>query len=212
MRIGGRRDLRVARASLVLAGLTIASGPAAARRGPRLLRGEVHYDYIDQNGVGWVTSSGQATIELTLGAKPTLTVRSTSRVADGQLVAGASPGGTPGMKVQQWDGDDTATFPLVDVAHQRGVITFALTAGHDQLTGRCAPVRLPELPRRRTLYACTVEGFAWHAVPSLPALRHEFVLDSAPSIRRPIRNLMSGKTRPQFGQRKVEEAPAPPRR
>ena len=210
--MGRDRGPRVARVGLVLAGLTIAGVPATAKPGPRLLRGEVHYDYVDQNGVGWVASSGQATVELRLGAQPSLTLRGAGRVADGQLTAGPTPGGPPDMKVQEWDGAAVQTFALADVARAGAVVTFTLTAGHDHLTGRCAPVRLPELPRRRTLYACTFDGFTWHSVPHLPALRHEFVLDAAASIRRPIRNLMSGKTRPQFGQRKVVEAPAPRRR
>ncbi|MEO8705070.1 MAG: hypothetical protein ABI867_33765 [Kofleriaceae bacterium] len=180
-----------------------------ASAAPSVLVADVSYDFIDQNGFGWVASHGAITVTITFGAKPTLAIRGKRDVRDGQLTGG-SASKSPDMKVTKWNGVVDESFPLSDVSRDTtGAITFKLDPVHDHLEARCVPAK-PAGIARTTLYECTITGFNWHSVPNLPELHHPFILDANAKAKQRVLNLMSGKSRRELGTRALKLSPASP--
>lgn len=190
------------------AAVMIAGTSHADAAPPSKLTADVAYDFIDQNGVGWVHIDGTVTVTLTFSGKEgSLSFRGKARTNDGVLVAG-KPGDPPDIRSEKWEGDAAATYPLHDVAYASGAITFKLDPIHDHLDGKCVPTKVTGIAST-TLYECTITGFQWHAVANLPAVHHPFILESNPSAKLRILNTMSGKSKAGFGQRKVSEIKPP---
>lgn len=168
-----------------------------------MLTADVDYNFVDQNGFGWASTVGKVTVSLEIGDKAgTLRISGTRRWVDGRVTG--NPGG-PGMDTSnKWEGKADATYPLRDVARASGAITFKLDPVHDKLTGSCAPVKVPALASP-VLYECTITGFSWQTIASLPELHHPIILDADPTAKLRIVNTMLGKAKPAFGMRTVTE-------
>lgn len=192
----------------MVAGLVILGATAVAHAAPRTWVGDVSYDFVDQNGVGWVTVRGTITVTIVIDGKhDMLHVRGKRSSVDGQLVAGKTPNGAPDMKTREWSGDVDESYPLHDVVTTGKTITFKLDPIHEHLDGTCAPTKLPKI-KQATLYECTISGFAWHPVATLPELHHPFVVD-VPSTQTRVANAVHGNSKPGFGQRTVTLAKLP---
>jgi hypothetical protein len=184
---------------------------------PAVLVGDVEYDFVDQNGVGWVTSHGAITVTITLGDRPALAIAGRRDVRDGQLVKGQ--GSAQDLKVRRWEVVVEERFPLTALVRdpKTGTFTFELEARFDRLAGSCAPTTVPKVARA-ALYECTITGFRWQASPHLPELHHPIVLEANPPAKptKRVKNVITGKSRPGFGSRTVSVAvplpPPPPRR
>jgi hypothetical protein len=175
---------------------------------PDVLVGDVDFHFSDTNGVGWVVSQGAVTVRFAFGTKPELTITGTRGTTDAQLK------GKQDLKTSKWEGAVVQTIPLLDLAHDAttGAITFRFDHHNDQLTGRCVPAKAAGIART-TLYECAVTGFKWHPAPNLPELHHPLVLDTNASAKLRVLNKLTGKSKPQFGQRTLSLAaplPVPP--
>jgi hypothetical protein len=126
------------------------------------------------------------------------------RWVDALLTDDASSEASPGLDVSKGEYDVDETFPLLDVTRTGKTITFELDPAHDHLTGSCAPTTIRELART-TLYECKIAGFGWHAIAQLPELQHPIVLDANSEAKTRIVNSMTGRTRPNYGQRTVRD-------
>jgi len=200
-----------------LGGLVLLAA-ASASAAPLGLVADVDYGFIDQNGVGWAQVTGKVTVTLTFdGARGSLKIVGHRGWVDGVLGAPKTPGGPPEMKDRHWDGDVDESYAVDHVARKGDAIAFQVDAAGEHLQGRCAPTSVAGIART-TLYECTVTGFQWHTIASLPELHQPIVLDANARAKSRILDTLSGESRAGFGQRTVSEpkvtpaAPADPRR
>lgn len=185
----------------------------SAHATPTTLTADVDYQFIDQNGFGWATVAGTVSVTLTFAGKDdsTLKIQGKHSSVDGQLVAGPTPGSSPDMKATKSETSVDESFPLHDVAVTKTAITFKLDPVHDHLDGSCAPMttKLASVTST-TLYECTLTGFQWHTIASLPEIHHPIVLNANVKAKTRILNTLTGAAKPGFGQRTVTETkPAP---
>jgi hypothetical protein len=166
---------------------------------------DVDYNFTDQNGTGWVLTSGKVTVTLAFTKDGgTLALKGKRAWNDAQLVAGKNPSGAPDVKSNKWEGAVDESYPLHDVVKTGTTITFKVDPAHDKLTGSCSPVKATVVKlTSTTLYECTLTGFQWHPVASLPELHHPIVLESNAKAKERIVNTLTGAAKPQFGQRTV---------
>src|SRR5688500_17566511 len=107
--------------------MLVASSADAA---PATLVGEVAYNFVDQNGTGWVTIAGKVTVTLTFAGKDgSLKITGQRESRAGTLVAGKS-GKRPDMAVQKSDRPVTESYALHDVAITGATIAFQLDPIH----------------------------------------------------------------------------------
>jgi hypothetical protein len=189
-------------------GLVMTLVTTNAHAAPTTLTGDVHYDFMDQNGFGWATVAGTVSVTVTFTGKDdgTLTIKGTRSSVDGQLVAGPTPTSSPDMKATRSETTVDTSFPLHEVAFAKGTITFKLDPVHDHLEGSCAPMttKLAGVAST-TLYECTITGFQWHTIANLPELHHPIVLNANVKAKTRILNTMSGAAKAGFGKRAVTE-------
>jgi hypothetical protein len=176
---------------------------SSADAAPQTLSADVDYDFVDQNGFGWARVAGKVTVTLTFAGKAgSLKISGKRRWVDGRV----APSTASRMDTSnKWEGAVDTTYPLLDVVHTGTAITFKLDPVHDQLTGSCAPTKVTALAST-TLHECTITGFKWHTIASLPELHHPIVLDANIRAKARILNSMTGKAKPGYGQRVVSEA------
>jgi len=180
--------------------MLLATSTASACATTQTLSADVDFSFRDQNGMGWVTLDGVVSVTFTFADEDgSLTLSGKRHHAD-LLLTGVAPD----MEVTEAEYHVYETLPLHDVRRTRKTITFELDPGHDHLTGSCAPTTIEGLDRT-THYECTIAGFEWHSIATLPELHHPIVLDADTRAKTRIVNTMTGSTTPGFGQRVVRE-------